>query len=380
MNFKVQSFYLLLVFAIGLSACRKDLVPSPEEVVKTLFPAEPAASIKGLYLVNEGNMFMNKASIDYVDFTTGNFRRNIYNQINPEVTKGLGDVGNDIGIYGSKLYVVVNGSNKIEVMSVKTGKRIQQIDLLNCRYITFSNGKAYVSAYFGQVGDPNAPNGIVAEIDTATLKETRRVEVGRQPEEMAVVGNKLYVANSGGYTPSNYEHTISVVDLTTLKETSRIETGINLHRLKADQYGDLYVTSRGDYLDIPSKLYVINTQTAQIKKVFDIAADNLVIDGDLAYVYSSEFNSTTGKTTVSYSMLNVKDETLLSRKFITDGTDKEIKVPYGIAVHPITKDVFVTDASDYVTPGRLYCFDASGKKRWSVETGDIPAQFAFVYK
>ncbi len=380
MKFKIQLLSILIVAAIGLGSCRKDPVPTPEKVVKALFPGEPSASIKGLYLVNEGNMFMNKTSIDYVDFTTGSFRNNIYNQINPEVTKGLGDVGNDVGVYGSKLYVVVNGSNKVEVMNVKTGKRIQQIDLLNCRYITFSNGKAYASAYFGRIGDPNAPNGIVAEIDTATLKETRRVEVGRQPEEMAIVGNNLYVANSGGYTPSNYEHTVSVVNLTTLKETSKIEIGINLHRLKADRYGDLYVTSRGDYLDIPSRLYVINTQTAQIKKVFDIAAGNLVIDGDLAYIYSSEFSSTTGKITVGYSMLNVKDETLLSRKFITDGTDKEIKVPYGIAVHPITKDVFVTDATDYVTPGRLYCFDASGKKRWSAETGDIPAQFAFVYK
>lgn len=380
MKLKTRLLYILLIASISLSACRKDPAPTPDETVNTLFPAEPSASVKGLYLVNEGNMYMNKASIDYVDFTTGSFRRNIYSQVNPEVTKGLGDVANDIGVYGSKLYVVVNGSNKVEVMDVKTGKRIQQIDLLNCRYITFSNGKAYVSAYFGKVGDPNAPNGIVAEIDTASLKEIRRVQVGRQPEEMAIVGNNLYVANSGGYTPSNFEHSVSVINLTTLKETGKIETGINLHRLKVDQYGDLYVTSRGDYLDVPSKLYVINTQTAQIKKVFDIAAGNLTIDGDLAYIYSSTFSSTTGKSTISYAMINIKDETLLSRKFITDGTDKEIKVPYGIAVSPVTKDVFVTDAADYVTPGRLYCFDAAGKKKWSVETGDIPAQFAFVYK
>ena len=375
-NFK--NIIVVLVAVMIVASCRKDPKPAPEEVVETLFPADPGAAVKGLYLVNEGNMNMNKATLDYVDFTSGQYRRNIYNQANPQATKGLGDVANDIGVYGSKLYVVVNGSNKIEVMDVKTGKRIGQIDLLNPRYITFTGGKAYVSAYLGQIGDPASPKGIVAEMDTLTLKEVRRTEVGRQPEEIAVVGGKLYVANSGGYSPDNYERTISVVNLATLVETSTIDVAINLHRLKADKYGDLYVTSRGDAKDIPSKLFVIDTQTAQVKKVFDISAGNLAIDEDLAYIYSAEFNSSTGLNTISYSMLNVKDETLLTAKFITDGSN--IKLPYGIAVHPITKDVFVTDATDYVTPGVLYCFDRNGKKKWSVQTGDIPAQFAFVYK
>lgn len=369
---------VLLLTLTFLAACRKDPKPVPEEIVDTLFPADPNATVKGLYLVNEGNMNMNKASLDYVDFTSGQYRRNIYNQSNPGITKGLGDVANDIGVYGSKLYVVVNGSNKIEVMDLKTGKRISQIDLLNPRYITFTQGKVYVSAYLGQIGDPNAPKGIVSEIDTLTLKEIRRTEVGRQPEEMAVIGNKLYVANSGGYSPENYERTISVLSLATLKEINTIDVAINLHRLKADKYGDLYVTSRGDTKNIPSKLYVINTQTEQVKKVFDISAGNLAIDDDLAYIYSAEFNSSTGMNAISYTMLNVKDETLLTTKFITDGTD--IKLPYGIAVHRVTKEVFVTDATDYVTPGVLYCFDRNGKKKWSVQTGDIPAQFAFVYK
>ncbi|MES2826891.1 MAG: YncE family protein [Bacteroidota bacterium] len=380
MKLNSQLLFGLLFASLAFGACRKSPVPIPEETNETLFLPEPSSRVKGLYLVNEGNMYMNKASIDYVDFTKGSYRKNLYNQVNPEITKGLGDVGNDIGVYGSKLYVLLNGSNKVEVMDVKTGKRIQQIDLLNCRYITFNGGKAYVSAYFGQVGDPNSPNGIIAEIDTTTLRETRRVQVGRQPEELAVVEGKLYVANSGGYTPSNYEHTISVVDLSSFKVTARIEAGINLHRLKADKYGDLYVTSRGNYVDIPSRLYIINTRTETVKKVIDISVGNLAIDDDLAYVYSTEFNGLTGKNTVSYAMLDIKDEVLLNRKFITDGTDKEIKVPYGIAIHPNSKDVFVTDATDYVTPGRLYCFDANGKKKWSVETGDIPAQFAFVYK
>jgi len=372
---KVKHLAYLLVITFFAAACRKDPQPLPDEQIR--IPADPTAVFKGFYLVNEGNMNMNKASLDYLNLVDGIYKRNIYNQVNPEVTKGLGDVGNDIAIYGAKLYVVVNVSNKVEVLNAKSGKRIGQIDINNCRYITFGHGKAYVSSYLGKVGDPKAPNGIVAEIDTTNLTITRTVEVGRQPEEIAIVNAKLYVANSGGYSPPNYENTVSVIDLNSFKEIKRIELGINLHRLKADQYGDLYITSRGDYYTIPSKLFVLNTQTDQIKKTFNLAASNLAIDDDLAYIYSTEWNYLQGENTITYHMIDVKNEVLLDRKFITDGTEKNIKIPYGIAVNPSNKDVYVTDARDYVTPGRLHCYNAQGRLKWTVTTGDIPAHIAF---
>jgi DNA-binding beta-propeller fold protein YncE len=376
---KTALYLPVALFMVLLAAsCRNAPQVIPEQV-ETIFTPDPSSAIKGLYLLNEGNMNMNKASLDFVNFRTGVYERNIYNQANPSVTKGLGDVGNDIGIYGSKMYVVVNISNKVEVLDVKSAKKLAQIDITNCRYVTFHKNKAYVSAYLGKVGDPKAPNGIVAEIDTTSLQITRKVTVGRQPEEMAIVGEKLYVANSGGYSPPDYERTVSVIDLASFTEIKRIDVAINLERVKADKYGDIYVTSRGDYYTIPSKLFVIDTQTDAVKKTFDIAASNLWIDDDTAYIYSTEWSYPQQKNTISYTMLNVKDETVLSSKFITDGTDKKIVVPYGIAVNPITKDVFVTDAGNYVASGTLYCFDKNGIMKWQVAGGDIPAHMAFVY-
>jgi DNA-binding beta-propeller fold protein YncE len=379
---KYKKLYFLnvaLLCTLVFSACRKDLEPVKED--NEIVVPEPSAELKGFYLLNEGNMNMNKASLDYFDFNSGLYSRNIYGQANPEVVKGLGDVGNDMAIYGSKLYVVVNISNKVEVLDVKTGKKIKQIDVINCRYITFHKGSAYVSAYLGEVGDPKAPNGVVVRIDTTTLQEVQRVSVGRQPEEMAIVGEKLYVANSGGYSPPNYERTVSVINLNTFQVVKNIDVAVNLHRLKADQYGDLYVTSRGDYYDIPSKLFVIDTKTETIKKKFDIGVSNLVIDEDHAYYYNTEFSYITGENVINYGVLNIKDEVLTDQKFITDGTEGSIMIPYGIAVNPITKDLYVTDAKDYVSPGTLYCFDKiTGKKKWSVQTGDIPNKLVFVYE
>ncbi|OXB00418.1 hypothetical protein B0A75_08890 [Flavobacterium oncorhynchi] len=376
-NFK---FWLLLAFAaIALQGCQEDDPIIPEEV--EVLPPETVTTVQGFYLLNEGNMNMNKASLDYYDYETGSYKRNVYGQANPDATLGLGDVGNDIGIYGSKLYSVINNSNKIEVMDVVTAKRLKVIDIKNCRYVTFANGKAYASAYDGEVQlGENSPNGFVAEIDTTSLSITKTVKVGRQPEEMAVVGNKLYVANSGGYSPPNYERTVSVIDLKTFTKIKDIDVAINLHRLEADEDGDLYVSSRGDYYDIPSKLFVIDTKTDLIKKTFDIACSNLTIVGDKAYIIGSEFSYATFDYIINYNLINVKTETLLTESFLPKAVSDEIKTPYGLAVDPVSLNVFITDAGDYVSPGKLYCIDKNGNTKFTVTTGDIPAHFAFKTK
>jgi hypothetical protein len=368
----------LALLAIALASCRKSPKPTPETTT-TRFPADANASPKGVYVLNEGNLGSNKASLDYLDYTKGVYDLNLYNQTNPSITKGLGDVGNDIGVYGSKVYIVVNNSNKVEVLDLATNIHLGQVDITNCRNVTFTNGKAYVSAYLGTVGNANDPNGVVDEIDTAALTITRQVTVGRQPEQMAIVNQKLYVANSGAYSPGNYEHTVSVIDLKSFSVTKLIDVAINLDHCIASKYGRLYVTSRGDSYSIPSDLYVIDTNTDTVVRNFNLPASNLWIDDNTAYVYATDFNFNTGQTTITYNMIDLNADTLLNTHFITDGTDKQIQVPYGIAVNPATKEVLVTDAKDYVTPGTLYCFDPSGKKLWSTTTGDIPGHFAFVY-
>lgn len=83
------------------------------------------------------------------------------------------------------------------------------------------------------------------EIDTISLSVTREAVVGYQPEEMTVVKNKLYIANSGGYRVPNYDKTVSVIDLANFKETAKYDVAINLNKLKTDANGDLYITSRG---------------------------------------------------------------------------------------------------------------------------------------
>ena len=374
-----------------MASCRHDEIVVPLEYellpigirdISTFADDEPI----GMYLLNEGNMGSNKASIDYLDFVNGYYIRNIYSERNPNVIKELGDVGNDIQVYGSKLYAVINCSHKVEVMDAKTCKRIGQIDIPNCRYIRFNRGKAYVTSYVGPVSiDPDAQLGAVFEVDTATLEKTNKVTVGYQPDELEIMGEYIYVANSGGYRVPNYDYTVSVVEMYGMKQVEKIPVGINLHRIRRDQYDQLWVSSRGNYEDIPSRLFVLRkkeqfTSDMVVGDTLDIPCSEMTILGDSLYFYSVSWNNQTEENAVSYGIIDVRTHELLTDRFITDGTEADIKIPYGIAINPYTRDIFVTDAKNYVSSGVLHCYGKDGKKKWSVRTGDIPAHICFVYK
>lgn len=375
----LKIFLPLLMVA---TSCRDDelVVPTEFDIVGD---EQFGTGVRGLYLLNEGNMGSNKCTLDYYDYHTGLYARNFYSERNPQVIKELGDVGNDIGIYGVKMYVVVNCSHKVEVLDAYSGVRIGQVDIPNCRYVRFHRGKAYVSAYVGPVLiDPEAPRGAVFEVDTATLEITRKVTVGYQPEEMEVIDDYMYVANSGGYRAPDYDRTVSVIQMVDFKQVRQIDVDINLHRVKRDAYKQLWVSSRGDYGERPSRLYVLGKRAGynemQVIDTIDVACSNMAIKGDSLFFYATEWNNYTQRNTVSYGIIDVRTHEVISTNFISDGTEQQITIPYGIAVHPVTGDIFVTDAKNYVSSGTLYCFDRQGRCKWSVRTGDIPAHMTFL--
>lgn len=384
-NKNINFFLILLplLFVMLLNSCRSDVEMILSEDI-AIGNTEIIKGYKGFYLLNEGNMGSNKATLDFYDFATGIYTRNIYAERNPNVPKEMGDVGNDIGIYNNKLWAVINVSNKIEVMDAQTTLRIGQIEIPNCRFIKFHKGYAYVTSYAGPVViDPDYEQlGFVAKINTVTLEVVDRCLVGFQPDELEISVDKIYVANSGGYmgagNSDGYERTVSVIDIATFKEEKRIDVAYNLERIKADSRGNLWVSSRGDYKGLPARLYFLDREKEMITDTIDIAATNYWIDNDLLYVYGTEFSYINNSWNISYSIVDTKSREIISRNIITDGTDKEIEKPYGIMVHPETKDIFITDAGNYVTPGVLYCFDKEGRKKWNVVTGNIPGHFALL--
>lgn len=374
----MKKLYLFLIafLILSINSCREDYDYINYGATNSGVQEPENSSIKGLYVLNEGNMGSNKASLDFFDYTTGVFTKNYYNAQNPTVVNSLGDVGNDVKVYRDKAYAVINLSNYVEVMDAQTAKHIGEIPVTNCRYINFHKDYAYITSYGGAVGV--SQDGYVVKVDTRTLEIVGKVFVGKQPDELEVVGDKLYVANSGGYSWPNYDNTVSVIDLNTFTEIKKITVAINLNKIKKDDTGKLWVTSRGNYSDVPPKIFVIDSETDQVIKELDAPVTDFSIVENRLYYYSyvySSYGNTSG-----YGILNTDTFETISDNFITDGTDSEIVIPYAIIVNPESGDVFVGDAKDYVSSGELFCYTKYGKLKWRVSTGDIPGHLAFLYK
>lgn len=345
-------FTALVSFSLLFGACKKNEEPENEPPV--------ILQEEGLYVLCEGNMNANNSAISFYNSNTGVVTSDIFLATNG---RGLGDTGNDLQAYGSKLYCVVNNSESIEVMNLSDAKSIKQISLSgkSPRRIAFDKNYGYVSCY----------DGSVVKIDTATLEVVATAQAGRNPEGICVANGKLYVANSGGLDFPNYDHTVSVFDLSSFSLVKTIDVVCNPYILLSDDEGDVYLISIGNYDDIASAFQRISSQTDEVVETFDFPVTNFTIYGHTAYLYS--YNYFTEET--SFMVMDLHTETVTKENFISDGT--QISTPYAIYAHPITGEVYISDAGDFITNGDVYCFTADGRKKFSFEVAISPSRLVY---
>jgi YVTN family beta-propeller protein len=323
----------------------------------------------GLYILCDGNYSLNNSTLALYNFNSNSLNTDLFQTINSRL---LGDTGNDMQRYGSKLYLVVSVSSQIEVLDARTGKSIKQISLFNGeiarqpRSITFWDDKAYVCSF----------DGTVVRIDTTTLQVEANVTVGRNPDGIAASNGKLYVSNSGGLDYANavgYDNTVSVIDIASFTETKRITVGTNPGKIKADSYGYIYVSSRGDYKSETGVWQCINSKTDQLDATYDLSVTNFDFYGDLAYLYS--YDNTTKESWIK--VFNLESRQVVQQSFITDGT--EITIPYGINVNPGNGNVYITDAGNYISSGDVYCFNQDGVLKYKItDVGVSPNSVLYV--
>jgi YVTN family beta-propeller protein len=362
---KLNYFFIASALITLLASCHKDkIIPKSDT---------PTAERAGLYILNQGGFRSNNSTLTFYNYTTKLLTADFYSSVNGSP---LGDTGNDVEIYGSKMYIVVNFSSVVDVVNAKTGKLIKQDSLVNSaikgpagararepRSIAFYKNNAFITSY----------DGTVAVMDTTTLTISKYITVGRNPEQLVVANGKLYVANSGGLSSTGvFDNTVSVIDLNTLTETKKITVTANPVSIAADAYNNVYVVSLGDYDKIAGGLTVIDSKTDVVKSKPAASVGYIIpitVSGDFVYYLTADNK---------IAVYNAKTQTAVQANFITDGTI--ITTPFAIAADPTTGEVFITDAKDYSSNGTLYAFDKTGKKEYSITTGINPGKVILVNK
>jgi len=333
----------IAVILFGLSCKKREI--GPQFLVEPLFKGEK------VLILNEGNFGWGNSSITAYDPANYQVANAVYYSAND---LPLGDVCQSGTRWGGYYLIVVNNSNKIEILDTNTLEIIDELPSLGSpRYVLpGQNGKAYVSdLYANQLG--------VVDIETKQLATT--ITMPGWVEEMVYANGSLY-----GTCPSN--DCLVRVDTATnsLLETISIEAGpVSIVKDRNDM---LWALSNG-IGSVPARLSVIDPATNNVVRVleFDGAAQptQLKINGtgdELYYIYGS-----------GVCRMSVEATEVVSEAFI----EGYWQTPYGLAVQPETGEIYLTDVKDFIQPGQAYRFTSTGQLLDSISCGTIPQSIVF---
>ena len=349
----------LFLFLTGLSAalfmaCSTETVPS--------FSA-PTYD-KGVLIVNEGNFLSGDGEISHYDPDTEVLTNNLYQEANGVV---LAAYIEELRIFGEKAYIVGN-----------------------------SNGTAKVVA-----------------VDKASFAETGRVEGLEIPRNLAVAGNRLFIADWGNYDDQgNYTNPNSFIAVTDINGGDVLEKiAVSSRPQSIVEYkGDIFVAcqdgkevikinpsameivARQTYPGIPQEfllhegklmLYSISDQKIYLNEVnpatlqpagqvYDIPnASQLLLDGDgEVIVLTSEFSSDysfTENQILRFPLSGAGDITPVFQ-------GKNLK---GIGMDKAKQQLYISDDNGIQGNGTVIITDMEGEEINKLEVGRVPAKFHF---
>lgn len=357
MNIFKKSLLILSIATFAIS-CSDD--------TNTVNPTPLGAYENGVLILNQGGFQKNNAGLSYLSNDLNTFQNNIFALVNPTIT--LGDTGQDVGFNDNLVYVVLNGSNKIQIANRFTLQNIATIatGLTNPRYITFYNGKGYVTCWGNAA---NTTDDYVAVLNLTTNAVSSTIPVAEGPERILQNNGKLYVAHKGGY---GYGNTISVINTTTNAVSATITVG--------DVPESMRVVGQTLYVLCSGRPSYASPQTAgQLNKVDllgNAVASSITFAATTVHPSNLDvFNDELYYTVAENIFKTPIASTTLPTTPLFSTTPQGV---YGIYSFEVENNkIYVGDAGNYSDNGKVYVYSLSGALQNTRTVGIIPAGFYF---
>lgn len=343
-NFK-QLIALLTISTVGLTACTNS-----DDSDKTTFNDQYR---NGIIVLNEGAYGRGNASVTF--YKEGVAIQNIFKTANP--TKNLGNVAQNIVTKDGQAYIVVNGSNKIEIVNASTfiSEATITSELNNPRYIAIDEQNIYVSNW----GDPSiATDDYIAVFRRADYALVNKISVKEGPDRLILNNNKLVIAHSGGWSNGN---SVTIYN-TKNNEIKNLIVG-DIPNDLASNNNDVYVLCAGiTYADEPTagKLVKLNLNTSEVAQTLNFNINQhpgyLAINNNEIYY---TLNKNVYKTTSNANALPQNALFTSNASYI-----------YGLAI--TNNAIYITDAKDFTSNGEVKYYSLTGSLLGSFATGIGP--------
>jgi DNA-binding beta-propeller fold protein YncE len=344
----MSKIILLLVIPLATLSCLKVSDPINIDVENSFLSGQ------GAFVVNEGNFRGGNGSLSFFSYDSARLYNNVFMFVNK---RPLGDIPYSMTIYGSRAYLVVNNSGKIEVADRYTLISIATINgLISPRYLAAINDvKAYVTSLYSDS---------VAIVNLETNAITGYIDLGCSSESIITYQSLAFVANWVG------GNKVFVINTMNDSLIDSIEVGTEPESMVMDINNYLWVLCNGGWQrENFAELIAINTFGNTIEKRFTFPSINdsptsLQIDGTGGTLFFLDNG---------IKRMSIYDNEIPQTPFITP-LDRNF---YKLGINPSNNEIFVTDVSDYQHKGSLLRYSAQGGLISEYPSEIIPGEIRF---
>jgi YVTN family beta-propeller protein len=317
--------------------------------------------LTGVFVLNEGNFGQGNGSLTVYDPESQEVVINVFEQVNG---RPLGDVPNDMLLYNGKGYIIVNNSDRMEVIDFGTYQSTNTLEFLQYgspyrMSISAATNTGFVSHLY---------DNRVSIIDLSSLTVGQTIPVGNNPMGLHALLERLYVLNSGFGNDS----TVTVYNTSTATVEGTLTVGHGPAEIIADPNGVMWILCTGQYGDWsdPSD----EGTPGSIYRLFyaDLIPDRWI-----------EFSSRPSRISLGPDgNLYVVTEEGIHKVSTASRNTSQLLIPgsfYGIQVDWLSEELYITDARDFTSQGHVYIYSLDGQSVGSFAAGIIPSRVLFLY-
>jgi DNA-binding beta-propeller fold protein YncE len=324
---------------------------------------------EGIFVINEGNFMYGNSSITYYDQETRQVINDVFYQTNG---LPLGDVAYSMTIRDSLGYVVVNNSGRIYIFHTLSFELTGKITgLTSPRYMHFiDDSKAYVSDLYARS---------IAVVNPQTMEVTGAIPVNnsnadfyQHTTEQMVQYERFVYTNCW-----SYDNQVLVIDSELDQVVDSIEVLKQPNSMVLDRNNSLWVLCDGGFEDSPygsegGGLMRIGAGSTEAELILSFSAGKMPRDlringaGDTLYYINGDV--------YHYAVNGIAGPELLVESPYEGNSMGGF---YGLEVDPVSSELYVADAIDFVQRGMVYRLSPEGIPIDTFRTGIAPGAFCF---
>ena len=342
----MKRLFVVLTCIVLIASCKKDSsthVPIAEH---------------GVLTVNEGNFNWGNAGLSFFDSDKNTLSKDVFKEANGF---SLGDVAQSATLIDSLLYVVVNNSAKVVVVSASTFKQQSVISITGSsprNLLSVNDSIAYVTELYANK---------IWIVNTKAGTTLGSITVAGETNQMEKVNDQVFVAERTKFNGASVAQ-IRVVNTLSHQTTKVIPLPTQPNSICKDVAGNIWaMTDTGG--GKPASLIAIDNGTLSVTKQFDFPTGKTpsrlrynTANHTLCFlsgngVYSTGSNTSALPTSPLFNM--------------------SAAIPYAFDIDAKGK-YYVSDAINYAQSSKCFIYNADGSQSHSFNAGINTNQFVFL--